>query len=168
MTVAPCHERLGNKNGVKLGRKADDFSPEITLSALALHLDVQVYHAYKPFVYFGQRMVLGETEVVHGDITSRKDNRHQAIALRIVPIIERNINEWVGNAFEKQFRVKYLHAANAHRCLCLVCRRGELAHAFNERLSLKVGYLVFRETRMLLPQGVSHAYFLANHKVIGL
>ena len=90
-------------------------------------------------------MALGESEVIHINISTRKDDRYFLGTWSIFPVLEWHIHETIGNTLEEEFAVEYIHAVYAHLGIYLVLGGGKLAHLLHELLLTDIIYLGTRE-----------------------
>ena len=112
-------------------------------------------------------MTLGESEVIHINIGTREDDWHFLGSWRILPVLERHIDEAVGHTLKEKFAVQYIHAVDAHLGIYLIFRRGELSHLLHELLVSDIIYLSTREGIGAAADGISHTYLLAHDEIVG-
>ena len=88
-------------------------------------------------------------------------------AFCIVPIVQRDVDEVVGDAFQKNLRIEDGRSVHAHACIDLELIAGESPGLADERLGCHVGKLRCRERRGTPRQGAGRTDTLADHDVVG-
>ena len=120
------------------------------------------------FAHLGQRTVLRKTEVIHGDIATRKDDGHKRGVFAECPFLLGNIDKLIRNALDGEFGIQHLFAVDAHRGVDLKLSSRELPHPVDERLCGKVFNLGWCERKRTLADGLSRSHLLADHYIVGL
>ena len=114
-------------------------------------------------------MSLSKTEVIHCEIDTRKNDRHNLVTRFVFPIFQRNIYEIIRNTLKANLAIVYnRHAINTHVGVCFIFGTGELPYPANEFLTLKVINIRHGEGIAISTNGACSTYFLIHDKIIAL
>ena len=124
---------------------------------------VESDHPDKTFADLRQRLGLGKSEVVHGNVAAGQDDGHHAYGIVEVPRLGRNVDKLVGNALYGQLGVQNLPSVDAHRGIDLELSRHELPNTLGKRLTGQFVHFGSRKAERTLAQGLCRSYLLADH-----